>query len=56
LIEGVQPLGLIPGILQFHPIEQGVGASMTTAYARMVKVVEHAEIRTMPFEWLEEGW
>ena len=29
---------------------------MTTAYAWMVEVVENAEIGTMPFEWLQEGW
>jgi len=29
---------------------------MTTAYTRMVEVVEDTEIRTMLFEWLEKDW
>jgi hypothetical protein len=29
---------------------------MPPTYARVIEVVEHAEIRTMPFEWFKEGW
>ena len=55
LIQREKSLGVFLGVLELHPVEQGVRASVTTAYFRMVQVAKDGEITLMPFERLEES-